>query len=173
MTDPRITVFGAVNADGGRNVGVHGADGARRALIQSAGPEDDARCLAVATMVADADAAVDAHLAVVRSLERENADLRRKLENVSRQRDVARELHASAISGHRRFSGPVLCKPALPGKWGGDVWLLDPIAQERGFGLRFDSLADVRRAHPELWIVDVRDGGILLDAFPLAAAVRS
>jgi len=166
MTDPRITIF-AKNGSGGHNVGVDGA------VINSSGPEDDARAISVALMVADASAATAAHQSALRALERENADLRRKLENVSRQRDVARELHASAISGHRRFSGPVLCKPALPGKWGGDVWLLDPIAQERGFGLRFDSLSDVRRAHPELWIVDVRDSGILLDAFPLAAAVRS
>ena len=59
----------------------------------------------------------------------------------------------------------MLLKPATPGAWSGEVWLLDPTKQEQGFGLRFESLAEVRRSHPELWVVGIVDDGVLLDGF--------
>lgn len=47
----------------------------------------------------------------------------------------------------------------------GEVWLLDPVKKHRGRGLVFANLAEVRRLHPELWVVDVCDDGLLLDAW--------
>lgn len=76
----------------------------------------------------------------------------------------------AALSGKRRFFGRVLMKPTTAGNWEGAVWLLDPDKQEMGLGLRFDSVADVRRAYPELWVVGMTADGVFLDASPLGGA---
>ena len=77
-------------------------------------------------------------------------------------------LHAqleAALGGDRRCMGRVLMKPATPADWRGEVWLLDPDKQERGFGLRFSSVAAVRREHPELYPVGATADGVLLQSW--------
>jgi hypothetical protein len=53
----------------------------------------------------------------------------------------------------------------VSGDWHGEVWLLDPVKQERGRGLRFANVAEVRALHPELWVVSVQGDDVLLDAW--------
>lgn len=74
-------------------------------------------------------------------------------------------INAAAIAGRRRFFGPVLMKPAIDGNWAGEVWLLDPEKKERGVGLRFASVAEVRALHPELWVIGATADGVMLDAW--------
>lgn len=159
------------NANGGRNVSV-GLNGVR-ALIQSDGPEMDSDCLRVALVVADVAGTVRIHDAQLAQRDAEIGRLRSTCDLLQSQRDCARSTLDAALVGHRRFNGPVLCRPHTRGDWSGAVWLLDPEKQESGFGLLFGSLSEVRKAHPELWIADVRDDGVLLDAAPLARSEAS
>lgn len=67
------------------------------------------------------------------------------------RRSRAAEMNAKdrlhdVLHGRRRLFGEALVRVAKDGS----VWLLDPVKQEAGFGLRFPSLPDLWRAHPEL-----------------------
>lgn len=154
-TDP--FVYGQ-NGGGGRNVGldVRGV----RVLLQSDGAAEDERVLRLARDIQAGVAALDAERARA-------AEATRRTERLARELDTARAALGAATTGRRRFFGPVLCRPATPGDWSGPVWLLDPEKGERGSGLRFASLAELRAVHPELWIVGCVDGGVLLDACAL------
>lgn len=70
----------------------------------------------------------------------------------------------AAITGRRRFFGPVLVVPEKAGDWAGPVLLLDPEKRYRGTALRFGSMRELHREHPELWIVGPVADGVLLDA---------
>jgi hypothetical protein len=100
-------------------------------------------------------------------LEQKIIELRDALTKARTSRKTAESALDAALSGKRRFFGRVMMKPAMPGDWTGEVWLLDPEKQERGWGMRFQSTADVRREYPELWPVGKTHDGILLDACPL------
>lgn len=95
-----------------------------------------------------------------------NARLRARVE----QLEVAAE---AAVVGRRRFFGPVLVVPEAPGDWAGSVLLLDPEKKRRGQSLRFASLRELRREHPELWIVGQDADGVLLDACESAATTKA
>lgn len=159
-----ITVFG-VNGRGGHNVGV--TVGGITATIFSDGPEDDAACVRLAEAIERASAS----LAELDEAKRLHAVEIKRLRGIvdgleARVRDLG-ETQLAALEGRRRFFGPVLCVPVTAGDWAGPVWLLDPEKQDRGFGLRFESLRELRELHPELWIVDVTECGVLLDAVKL------
>lgn len=97
-------------------------------------------------------------------LEQEVITLRDALTKARSARNVAENALSSVLTGkRRRFFGRVMMKPTTPGDWRGEVWLLDPEKQERGWGMRFASTADVRREYPELWPVGKTHDGILLD----------
>lgn len=146
----------AQKADGSRNVGVQ--IGAVSVLFQPSGPGHDADAERLAEQVAGvADHLAQLGLEVARK-SADLADMRRRVE--------ASEARLSAsLDGKRRFFGPVLVKPHADGDWNGRVWALDPEKQERGMGLAFASLAELRLEHPELWPIGVKDGGILMDAW--------
>lgn len=76
-------------------------------------------------------------------------------------RRLARVLHGD------RISGPAHVSVADDGS----VWLQDPEKRDRGFGFRFDSLADLWRAHPELrpvvWGADERGPYLTVEAVRL------
>lgn len=160
-----ITVFG-LNGSGGSNVGLT-ANGVPVLLTSRA--EHDAACVDLAAEIRNAGDRLEIRAAQEKRHAAEVAVLREKIATLQAQRDAARATIEAATRGARRFFGQVLCKPHSKGEWSGAVWLLDPEKQEGSFGLLFGSLAEVRAAHPELWIVGLRDDGILLDARPLAA----
>ena len=93
--------------------------------------------------------------------------LREGLQRIKAERDRARNALQAAVEGKRRFFGPVLMSPEKKDEWSGAIWLQDPVKRSAGFGLRFESLAAVRAAHPELWPVSSSDDGILMDAVKL------
>jgi hypothetical protein len=157
-----LTVYGRNrNGAGGRNVSIS-IDGLT-VLIQSNDEETNARAVAVARTLID-------HGEVLAALERCRGEVTALKQNLVEQRAAAAAARANllaAAEGRRRFFGPVLCVPAQGGDWSGAVWLLDPEKGERGRGLRFASLAELRARHPELWIIAVTDRGVLLDAATL------
>lgn len=157
-----ITVYGP-RPEGGRNLGLT-LDGVR-VLLTPRGAEGQAAAEGIAQRLLDADGERAAEELRRVALESEVASLRASLERArSRAGDAESRAHA-AITGRRRFSGPVLMQPAQTGDWTGAVWLLDPEKKGRGFGLRFANLAEVRELHPELWVVGVTEEGVLLDAW--------
>lgn len=157
-------VYGT-NGSGGHNVGVE-VDG-HQVLIQSSGPEDDAACVRLAESIENAGTLAEQLEETKRRHAEELAAAKAANEALRARLAQAEASLRAAIEGERRFFGPALCVPANAGDWSGPVWLLDPEKRENGFGLRFESVRELRAAHPELWIVDVTDGGVLVDAVPL------
>lgn len=153
MTDANIHVYGQ-SANGGHAVGID--FGNLRVLVTPSGPEDDAAAVKLAQTVAAAGELADR----LRTAADDNARLRAAVE---REQAAVRHM----LSGKRRFFGVTLMLPELPGDWTGPVWLHDPDKRDRGMSLRFPSLRAVRETYPELWVVGVLDGGVLLDAAPL------
>ena len=162
-----VTVYGT-NPSGGHNVSLRVAG--VPVLLTSSGAASDAACLALAAEIQNAGDRLEIRAAQERRHEAEAADLRAKMRMLAANVDSARRTIDAATHGERRFNGPVLCKPHSKGQWDGPVWLLDPEKLEGGFGLYFGSLAEVRAAHPELWIIRPEGDGILLDARPLGGA---
>lgn len=154
-----IFVYGR-NVGGGRNIGVD-LDGVR-VLVESHSPETDAAADRVARQIAERH---DANVVAAG----ERAEHRRVVASLTGRIDIQRararsaeSALASAIEGRRRFFGPVLLVAGRDG-WGGEVWLMDPEKRERGSALTFGSLAALRAAHPELWVVCPDGDGILMD----------
>lgn len=161
MGDAQISVYGR-NHSGGHNIGVTLPNGTS-VLIYSRHEGEDARARELADRIVDGEHALHAM-----RTERDQARSQRNTALAEASR-LDRSLR-SAIAGRRRFFGPVLCRPAGT-DWSGPVWLLDPTKQERGLGLRFESLEELRQQHPELWPVGTLEGGVLLDASTLPTAI--
>lgn len=155
-----VVVYGR-NSGGGHHVGTV-VDGLR-VLVSSDSEGTDERAVRLAEAIRDAGHEREV---AARDLRACNEHRRR----LSAERDGARHALQAAIAGRRRFNGPVLLVPAMAGDWSGAVWLQDPEKRDRGFGLRFESLAEVREAHPELWVVGMNEHGVLLDAAVLPTA---
>lgn len=155
---PQITRY-APHADGRYNIGIDVTD---RITVLITPRDVDAQAAAEfsATLIADQHEEVNRLRAALD--ESRNALIRAKANATQAENALD-----AALKGTRRFFGPVLLKPEMPGDWKGAVWLLDPDKQEKGWGLRFDSLADVRREYSELWIAARVNDGILLDAAPI------
>lgn len=156
-------------ASGARNLGFEAAPGVN-VLVQPSDAEHQKRAQQVALAFADAALEQQAQRLALDGLQAANeslADQLRKARARIAELDAANE---ASLTGRRRFFGPVLLKPSMPGDWAGQVWLLDPVKQEHGRALVFGSLAEVRRLHPELWVVGIVDGGVLLDALPLSTS---
>jgi hypothetical protein len=114
-----------------------------------------------AAAVADAIAEVlpDATLAVKRATHAQaNAEERARREHLLR-RDAEDRLDA-VLHGRRRLFGEVLVRVCEDGS----AWLLDPVKQEAGWGLRYPSLADIWRDYPELRPVRWDGGDLIVDA---------
>lgn len=155
------TVFGT-NGCGGHNVSLR--VGGLYVLITSEGPEQDDRALHLAEAIEATGRDVEAHAMRLQELrveiEHRDAVIAALRVKLARADDAL----SAALDGRRRFLGPVLCVPARDGDWAGAIWLLDPDKREGGFGVHFDSLSEVRRTHPELWVIGATERGVLLDA---------
>ena len=158
-----VTQYGA--REGGiRAVGVRTADG--MAVLVT--PPDAKHNEAAKRLALDVGAQSQADAVLRAALEQARAEVELLKEvgrNLDRKLAEARQINDAAIAGRRRFFGPVLMKPVISGDWSGEVWLLDPVKLERGTGLRFISVAEVRALHPELWVVSTTADGVLLDAW--------
>ena len=162
-----ITVFGQ-QPSGGHNRAVQFGEGVR-VLVQPVSAEFD-------DSAHDATLAISA-LATNRLIEDTRAACLRnavasgqeQLQVLSAKLAEARAIAEAAVTGRRRFFGPVLMRPATAEGWTGPVVLLDPVKQEHGYSLQIRSVAEVRALHPELWVVSVEDGDVLLDAMKVAA----
>lgn len=163
-----VHVYGR-NGSGGRNVGIE-TDG-MKLLVYSTNEGTDAAALALAHRIVDREDARVAAEAQIATARAEAMHLRELLDRAESSLRDARHALQVAIDGRRRFFGPVLCEPASVAGWEGPIWLLDPQKRDRGTGLRFASLAELRMRHPELWIVRVEGTSILLDAAPLRSEV--
>ncbi len=158
-----LHVYGARD-NGARAVGVDVAEGVTVLVTPSSGEHNDA-ALAVARDARDAGCERARLRAELERAKRTQDVLAKRILELEAQRDAADARAVAATQGRRRFFGPVLMVPARPGDWSGEVWLLDPDKRERGRALVFASVAEVHAMHPELWVVEVRDGGVLLDAW--------
>lgn len=150
-----ITQYGP-RASGGRACAVTLPSGLR-VLVDPSEESQNQAALDVARRTVEGEASLAAAL----------ADITRLREQVQRLENKVRDLRTineAAITGRRRFFGPVLLK-AGPDGWTGAVWLLDPDKKERGLGLQFASLAEVHTMHPELWVIGTTADGVLLDAW--------
>lgn len=163
-----LHIYGARD-NGARAVGVDVADGVTVLVTPIDGQHNEA-ALVVARDTHNAGCERAALRAELDHARRTHERLSKRIRELEAQRDAAEERAIAATYGRRRFFGPVLLVPARPGDWSGEVWLLDPIKRERGRALVFASVAEVRALHPELWMVEVRDGGVLLDAWGSARA---
>jgi hypothetical protein len=114
-----------------------------------------------AGVVADTIASIipDATLAIARARHAQDRAEDRARKAHAAQRDANDRLDA-VLHGRRRLFGEALVRVAADGV----AWLLDPRKQESGFGLRFASLADLWRAHPELRPVRWDGGDLIVDA---------
>lgn len=137
---------------------LHVNDGARQTGASVLVDHSD---LEFAALVADAIADVlpDAtyQIAVARNAQAAAEDRAQK-EHAARREAEAR-LHA-VLHGRRRLFGEALVRVGDDGS----AWLLDPIKQEAGYGLRYPSLTDLWRAHPELRPVRWVGGDLIVDA---------
>ena len=146
--------------DGRRNLGIDVSEHVSVLISpQSTAAQEEAE--RVATLFVD-------HRSELEHMRSALSECRGAIEKAKARAIAAESALSAALSGTRRLFGRVLMKPSTAGAWNGEVWLLDPERKERGLGLRFDSVADVRIAYPELWVVDVTNDGVLLDAAPLA-----
>jgi len=152
------------SASGGRNLGFDAAPGVH-VLVQPIDAKHQKRAQQVAFAFADAALEQQAQKLALDGLQAANESLADQLRKARARIAELEAANEAAVTGRRRFFGPVLLKPARPGDWSGEVWLLDPVKKEHGRTLVFDSLAEVRQLHPELWVVGVVDGGVLLDGF--------
>ena len=158
-----LHVYGE-RGNGARAVGVDVAEGVTVLVTPSDGQHNDA-ALAVARDAHDAGCERAALRAELGHAKRAHELLSKRIRELEAQRDAAEARAIAATHGRRRFFGPVLLVPARTGDWSGEVWLLDPIKRERGRALVFASVAEVHALHPELWVVEVRADGVLLDAW--------
>lgn len=151
-----LTVYGA--GPGGSRAVRFDPEPGISVTVQPLDSDGNERARALAGDLADSARALE-------DARRVEADLRQQIQAARARIAGLEQSLESAISGRRQFFAPVLLKPAVAGDWSGRVWLMDPERQERGRCLPFASLAEVRREHPELWVVGAQDGGVLLDAW--------
>ena len=155
-------------ASGAKSLGFDAVEGVH-VLIQPRGAEYQKRAKQIAVAFADRALEQQSNQMALDGLQSANEALAGQLRKARARISELEAANEAAVTGRRRFSGPVLLKPTRPEDWSGEVWLLDPTKKERGFGLRFDSLGEVRRLHPELWVVGITDGGVLLDGFAITS----
>lgn len=158
-----LHVFGARD-NGARAVGVDVHERVQVLVTPSDGDAND-EALAVARDVLDAGCERAALRAELEQAKRTIARLSDRVRELGAERQDAENRVTAAATGRRRFFTAVLLVPAKPGDWSGEVWLLDPVKKYRGRTLVFASVAEVRTQHPELWVVEVRADGVLLDAW--------
>jgi hypothetical protein len=117
--------------------------------------------LEFATLVADAIAEIlpdaTAAIAHARKVQADAEDRARRSHSARLDADLRLD---TVLHGRRRLFGEALVRVADDGV----AWLLDPVKQERGFGMRYPSLADLWREHPELRPVRWDGGDLIVDA---------
>lgn len=158
MTD--ITRF-MQRPDGARNLEVTLASGVR-VLIQAPSGETQEHAERAALEIAE-------HDREFRAMAEEAEILRNALTAARAELASARAAIEAMATDEPRLFGNVLLKPAVTGNWTGEVWLLDPEKQERGYGIRFKSLADARTAFPELWPIGNTSDGVLMALVPFTS----
>ena len=124
-------------------------------------PDDDVDAInAAADAVA---AATHPGMLELDRLQRVAQDRLDSAEAAHRARAIAQERLSRVLTGKAPFFGRLLVRVGADGS----AWLLDPEKQERGFGLRFGSLAELWRAHPELRPVTWGDGDLLVEGLAI------
>lgn len=149
--------------NGVRNLGIDPIEGVH-VLIEPRHPGAQKKARQLAVAIIDAALEQQAQQLAINAVQAANETLAGQLRKARVRIAELEAANEVAVTGRRRFFGPVLVKP-VRGDWAGEVWLMDPVKQERGSALLFKSLAELRQLHPELWVVEPRDGGVLLDAF--------
>ena len=158
-----LHIFGARD-NGARAVGVDVHERVQVLVTPSDGDAND-EALVVARDVLEAGRERASLRFELEQAQRTIARLSERVRRLDAERQDAENRVTAAVTGRRRFFTSVLMVPANPGDWSGEVWLLDPLKKHRGRALVFASVAEVRALHPELWVVEVREDGVLLDAW--------
>jgi hypothetical protein len=161
--DAGLRIYGA-RANGARAVEVEVPENVK-VLVTSGDGERNETALAVARDVYKAGWERAGLRVELDNAKRCHKQLLERIRELEEQLAEAEVRERAATDGKRRFFGPVLMVPKHEGDWSGPVLLQDPDKRERGRSLVFASVAEVRALHPELWVVEVRDGGVLLDAW--------
>lgn len=114
-----------------------------------------------ATRVADAIVEVlpDATRAIAIARHAQSEAEQRASRAYAAERDAKERLNA-VLHGNRRLFGPALVRVAKDGS----AWLLDPVRRDSGLGLRYPSLTELWRSHPELRPVSWDGGELIVDA---------
>jgi len=169
-------IYGA-NPSGGRNVGIE-IDGLS-VLITSNGPEDNARARQLGELLEAPLEAVElvlqaqGRLHTYQSIAESKDEVIHKLE--ARIAELRAKLDVAAKEASRPyFFGPVLLARASDDdtEWTGEVDLLDPVRRDRGWGMRFASVAAVFAEYPRLNFLCTTEHGVLLDTPGRKAGAR-
>lgn len=164
MSAADVTVYG-FGLDQTRRASVQVAEGVRVEVVPTSRSDNDA-ALMWANQISAMAVGKLAEDTRVAALKRENEELRAQVRRLEGRMTDLWEINEAAIKGRRRFFSEVVARPVHSGKWDAEVWLLDPVKLENGRGLRFESLDEVRRLHPELWVRGVTPAGdLILDAW--------
>lgn len=158
-----ISIY-AARVNGARTVSFDAGDDVR-VLVEPGSEDGNARAQTLAAELSDVAQTRELASAAELAAKVEVDAVREQLFKARAQIQRLEAINAAAIAGRWRFFGPVLMKPAKPGDWTGEVWLLDPVKQECGQALCFASVAEVRALHPELWVICTTVDGVLLDAW--------
>ncbi len=129
-------------------------------------PDADSQKLArqIAARIVDAELDAKAQQVALDGLQHANEALATRVRELRAALADAERRVDAAVTGKRRLFGRVLLRVESSGV----TWLMQPEKREAGFCLRYESLAECRRAHPELWPTGELDGGcIVMDGLPL------
>lgn len=157
QTNETVTQWPGGNA----GVSVPGAN----VLVSPTGSGDAQRAHEVAAAILDTEARFSVLVKQIEDRDRDVARMQARIDQLQSRLDHQCVINKAAIEGKRRFFSAVLMKPKTPGDWTGEVWLMDPVKQEKGNALRFSSLAEVHAEHPELWVTGTTEDGVMLDAW--------
>lgn len=123
-----------------------------------------------ANVVADAIVAVlpDATRAIFLARQAQGDAEDREKKSHSRSRRAEAQLDAVLHRGRPRVFGEALVRTFKDGS----AWLLDPVKQEAGLGLRFSSLKELWQEFPELRPVRWSGGDLIVSAFNLVPQTK-
>jgi hypothetical protein len=124
---------------------------------------------ALADIIVAALGGADVAAARLRSAQQDASDAKERAQRMADRMRVAENRLERTLTGRSCVTGEVWVDVAPDGT----AWMHDPIKGAAGFGLRWPSLADLWRAHPELRPVRWADGRLICAALALPERATS
>jgi hypothetical protein len=120
---------------------------------------------ALAEVIVAALGGADVPAARLRSAQQDAADANDRARRMADRLRVAENRLERTLTGRSCVTGEVWVDVAPDGS----AWMHDPVKGAGGYGLRWPSLADLWRAHPELRPVRWADGRLICEALAMAS----